>query len=451
MQRIFVRPDRAMMPAFSRATRLLAVCGFLSACNVSDLVDVDRPASVTDPEVLKSYNGALSIYGAAVGQFARVLGSDGSTPYALLSGFFSDELQAVGISSFSVNPLDARILPEGDRTYSQYNELFFNLQNSRLKAEQGIGALLRDAPAAPRSLAGELFGLTSFSEIMLGEYYCSGVPLSSAPFNKGDIIYGASLTTAQVFEHALAAADSALAYSADSVRILDMARIARGRALLNLGRFAEAATAVTAVPTSFRYEIKYSTATQGTANMFASPIYPGAYSVANREGGNGLDFVTAKDPRVPTENRSGNNGSYFYLLKYPLPVSPIVVAGGTEARLIEAEASLKANDVSGWLAKLNGLRSTQITPALLPLTDPGTPSGRVDLMFRERAFWLFGTGHRLGDLRRLVRQYGRDANAVFPTGVYTSGVSYGDAVNAPVPVEESDFNPNFKGCINRDA
>jgi hypothetical protein len=71
-------------------------------------------------------------------------------------------------------------------------------------------------------------------------------------------------------------------------------------------------------------------------------------------------------------------------------------------------------------------------------------------MFRERAFWLFGTGHRLGDLRRLVRQYGRGSETVFPTGNYFKGGLYGTDVNIPVPFEERN-NPNFTGCLDRGA
>ena len=37
--------------------------------------------------------------------------------------------------------------------------------------------------------------------------------------------------------------------------------------------------------------------------------------------------------------------------------------------------------------------------------DPGTAASRVDMLFRERAFWMYFTAHRLGDMRRLVRQY----------------------------------------------
>ena len=83
------------------------------------------------------------------------------------------------------------------------------------------------------------------------------------------------------------------------------------------------------------------------------------------------------------------------------------------------------------------------------LADPGSTAGQVDLLFRERAFWLFATGHRLGDMRRLVRQYGRAVDSVFPNGAYFKGGNYGTDVNIPVPFQETN-NPNFQGCLNRD-
>ena len=71
-------------------------------------------------------------------------------------------------------------------------------------------------------------------------------------------------------------------------------------------------------------------------------------------------------------------------------------------------------------------------------------------MFRERGFWLFGTGHRHGDLRRLVRQYGLATEAVFPTGLYEGGPStYGTAV-VFIPGNGESSNPNYKGCIDQD-
>jgi hypothetical protein len=75
------------------------------------------------------------------------------------------------------------------------------------------------------------------------------------------------------------------------------------------------------------------------------------------------------------------------------------------------------------------------------------------LFFREKAFWTFGRGERLGDLRRLARQdpYKQWYNVgnLFPTGNHYRGGVYGTDVNLPVPKDEENNNPNFHGCIDR--
>ena len=120
----------------------------------------------------------------------------------------------------------------------------------------------------------------------------------------------------------------------------------------------------------------------------------------------GLPFRTAEDPRVPFEDPEdvGLDGStdQFILLKYDQPSTNVPVADGIEARLIEAEAALQAQDLGGMNTILNDLRTLQ---GLDPLAAPGSFDEGVDQLFSERAFWLFATGHRLGDLRRLIRQY----------------------------------------------
>jgi hypothetical protein len=65
--------------------------------------------------------------------------------------------------------------------------------------------------------------------------------------------------------------------------------------------------------------------------------------------------------------------------------------------------------------------------------------------------WI--TSHRLGDMRRLIYQYNRNSEVVFPTGAFVRGNisrSYGPDVSFPVPVEEKN-NPNFLGCDNSKA
>ena len=75
---------------------------------------------------------------------------------------------------------------------------------------------------------------------------------------------------------------------------------------------------------------------------------------------------------------------------------------------------------------------------------------RLDFHFRERAMWLFLTGHRLGDMRRLVRQYGRTQEQVFPSGPYyrPQYPTFGTDVNFPVAFAETN-NTNFTGCLDR--
>lgn len=149
--------------------------------------------------------------------------------------------------------------------------------------------------------------------------------------------------------------------------------------------------------------------------------------------------------------------------------------------MIQAEAALRQGG-NEWLVALNALRTdntytldaagdtvwnagTGGVKGLKPLEDPALlplPQGktafdvRVDLLFRERAFWLYFDGHRQGDLRRLVRQYDRDAESIYPSGFYgpsgeTLNVRYGGDVTIPVPKSESSLNPFYNGCLHRGA
>jgi hypothetical protein len=217
---------------------------------------------------------------------------------------------------------------------------------------------------------------------------------------------------------------------------------------MNLGRFSDAAAAVASVPMSHVYEVTFVTGT--LQNGLYGSGNRNLYTVPEREGTNGLNWRTAMDPRVPLVNRGflGTDTEVWAFVPYEAPNGPIRLATGIEARLIEAEAALQAGDAGTWLNILNALRVT--VSGLDPLADPGTADARVDLHFRERAFWLFLTGHRQGDLRRLVRQYGRDAETVFPTGLWREGQTYGTATNM-APGADARNNPNYTGCLNRDA
>ena len=134
----------------------------------------------------------------------------------------------------------------------------------------------------------------------------------------------------------------------------------------------------------------------------------------------------------------------------------IPMLSGIDARLIEAEARLQANDIPGMMTILNKLRTDQQkignyspTP-LTALAAPATQVDAVNLFFREKALWQFGRGERISDLRRLVRQYNRTQDNVFPSGPFHKNGSYGTNVAFPVPDAEK-ANPNFNGCLDLKA
>ena len=53
-------------------------------------------------------------------------------------------------------------------------------------------------------------------------------------------------------------------------------------------------------------------------------------------------------------------------------------------------------------------------------------------------------------MRRLIRQYGRTQDNVFPSGQFFKGQTYQTDVNFPVTTSENP-NPNYHGCIDRNA
>jgi hypothetical protein len=215
------------------------------------------------------------------------------------------------------------------------------------------------------------------------------------------------------------------------------------------------------VPTDWTYKVTHSRNSQRQWNgVYEFMWLEGRWIEADTEGVNGLRY--RDDPRNPFSEAGSTfvgNGSvqFFGTLRYGAPDSATVLASGIEARLIEAEAALEANQTATFLSTLNALRAGSGL-SLLPLADPGTVTGRQDLLFSERGQWLYLTNHRLGDMRRLSRAtadggYGRDPETIFPVGTTVQNVPYGTDVNFPIPIEELNNpkvnNPSQNTCIDR--
>ncbi len=446
-----------------RALTRVTVAGMITlvtACR-SDLLAVASPLNVVTGGSLGDSVGAEALETGATGLLAQSY--SGKVGGILWTAEMSDEMFAANAMPPQVAP-DARSIVPGGPT--QYDGVYTDLQQSRIQAEQAIAVLEQHRTAVTDSETGGMFVLAGYSRVLLGETVCPGVPFGTVS-RTGALAFGDPLPTDSVFGLAAADFDSALAHAGTIATVVNVGSVGKGRALLDRGRYAEAGAAVSAVPQTFVYNMQLPSQLSGFYLAIASTNF--FSTVADQKGGNGLSFVAAHDARVPTTTLGVTSVGtpWVYPLKFPLSVTtndPVPLADGVEAELIAAEAALGAHDVAGWLNALNALRANFVAlrgpyPAdtnyhqLQPLTDPGSDSARVSLTFRERAFWLYGTMHRLGDLRRLIRQYGRSPESVFPTGAYINGTAstlfpkYGTNVNFPLGAVEQS-NPKFHGCLS---
>ncbi len=451
------RPRRsrsAALPALAAA----ALC--LAACSTHDVLSVQDP-DIINPENVQSPAGAEAVRQGALNRF-NVATSGGESLF-LMGGLFADEW-INGDSYIDRQQVDTRTpIPENSFLLATNR----NLHRARLSAAQAIALLRQYSASAPGWQPAEMYFVQAYLENLYAEAYCNGLVFSTVIDGREE--YGSPISTAAAFQLALAHADSGLALvtgsTATDVKVRSALQVTRGRILLNLSRPAEAASAVSGVLTTFHYDMYHSQQTNDNATWSLNNDSH-RYSVSAGEGSNGLNFATAADPRVPvcqggdaackavgvTATARDDLGKPYYVqLLWPDRTSTVAIVDGIEARLIEAEAQLKAGSAATALATLNALRASKT--GLAPLTDAGSDAARVNQLFRERGFWLFGRGHRMGDLRRLVRQYGRAQDAVFPTGTWHKGGNYGSDVTMPVPQAEEN-NPNVTPghtCLDRNA
>jgi starch-binding outer membrane protein, SusD/RagB family len=429
-----------------------AACGLLDTQqpNIVAEEELNTPAGAETKRL-----GAIAIFTLAKdGDFNPVAipGSedtfnDNSDGHVLLSGILADEFVNPGFipSRTEVDTRTTQPVTAGLGAFYQ------SLHRARALSEDAAASLLALAedPDANTGIP-EMLSLAGYAYIFLAEDFCNGITVSRT--ENDQIVFGEQLTTAQVFDTAIVRFNAALAQPsiAPGDPIHSLASVGLGRALLNQGRFADAAAAVASVPADFVYETEHAITPTNLHNGVFEAFNNGEFGVNDLEGTNGLNYVSAEDLRVTGDSGLGSdlNTETWIPNKYATFDASIPLADYLEAQLIIAESELQSSAFAAMAQRLNTLRAAA---GLAPLPTPGDLTEATDVLFRERAFWLFATGHRLGDMRRLIRQYGRPADTVFPIGDYfKGGLSYGDAVNLPLPRRETN-NPNVEGCLDREA
>ncbi|HUP01342.1 MAG TPA: hypothetical protein VM737_07480 [Gemmatimonadota bacterium] len=359
----------------------LFAAALLGATACDSILEVENPGDVTE-EALQSEEALPVLVNGVYGDL-----QDAYDNLVLTTGIFTDELAHSG-SFPTFAQYDNRSITTDNVSLLGF---FADVSTARFSADQAIATLrteLEDPASDP--LLAEALALGGYARLFLADNFCQ-VTLDAGPPLEPQVVYQQA---EELFTEAIQVAGTA----GDDVH-QNLALVGRARTRLNLGNNAGAIADAAMVPDDFVFLIEYAL-TSGRENNEVT-----VFTVSRREASIGEPFWN--DPRIPQcsvhpastvaactfaiEGELGpdNETPLFVQLLYPTQESPIPLATGVEANLIEAEAS--GQDVS-----------------------------------EEKAFALFLRGSRLADLRR--------RNDPFLAG--------GDTC-FPFPLREIDTNPNL--------
>lgn len=446
------------------AAAIAAAALLAAACHnsVTDTLLAVQLPGIIAPASAATVAGAVALASGARSRLRSM--TAGSESSWLFGGLLGDEWTTS--STFIQNDeADERRISLSNSTVTTQ---FRTVNQARTAAQQAINANKALRPTALTDI-GEMYLIRGFAEMQIAQDWCNGTPLSDA--SGPTIIFAGPSSNQAVFTRAIASFDTALTFltatDATTLLIKNAVKVAHARAQQGINDIAGAATMVAGIPTSFSYDLTFAPSS-GDNILWSQPFSQLRYSVGDTivktSAGNfvthaSIPFGSTNDPRVPTKTGTtkAQDGSVFIVTtSIWLQSTTVSLVNGLDARLIEAEAYLAAGNIASYLATLNALRAAPpkigaIQPAVMaPLTDPGTATARQAQLFSEKAYWTFGRGQRLFDMRRLERQYGWADSDVFPQGNHYRGPTYGTDVNLPVPQDELNNNPlSGNGCTDR--
>jgi hypothetical protein len=412
----------------------LAIVSVAGACSDIFSLKQENPGQLSTGTLYVPANAALLTNGA-ISDFECAFGR-----YVVASGLLMDELVAAIAASTNFDyerrtlPTNAPYGTNSCASGTQSPAVYTTLSVARSTADTALARMEgwsdAEVPNRTRFIA-QLAAYAGYSIILLGEGMCTAA-----------INVGPEMTPAQLFAEAKLRFDKAITAAANDATILNLARVGRARAQLNLGQVAAAGADAALVPAGFAVATspdavnprRQNTVYLHTAQNFHSSVDPSFRDVLLPNG--------QPDPRVATTN-TGRNGTAPGVVvwtpnKYPALTTPIPVATYAEAQLIVAEARVAAGDLTGAQTAINNARATHTG---IPTYDAtGQTAAQVrDQIIEERRRELFLEGHRLGDIRR----YNLPLNPATGSAYAAGGGVYGDQRCFPLPDVERINNPTI--------
>ncbi len=277
-----------------------------------------------------------------------------------------------------------------------------------------------------------------FSALLMASDFCEGtIAQGTQP--------GPRLTTIELLDSTIAYFNTAITVgnanaTAEGVALARAALVGRARAQLQAGRKSQAATDAAAVPAGFNFQFPFiddlanrnrlgNRLWQFTLDRGSISIAP-AYRVTDTR----IRFLAPGQHTLAPQDPS--SGPFFIQQKYPAFTSPIRVASKLEAEYILAETQ----GMTEQLALINRQRVANGQAAYTGAVDAN--SVLTELM-NQKALDFFLEGRKLGDFRRNPNNV---SNMPVPGAPYFKAgfppISNGTCY--PVPLPETDNNPNFR-------
>lgn len=278
------------------------------------------------------------------------------------------------------------------------------------------------------ALTAKASAIAGYSLTLMGEAMCSAA-IDLGPELFPDDLFALA---EQRFSRAIEAASSV----GDS-ETLNLARVGRARARLNMGNGSDAAADASQVTTGFSYEFEYSDLDASTENKLYVLMQRELMATVEPMYRN-MTFAGVPDPRVEVVDLGlkgpGTDIDMWASPKYPTLSSPVPVATWEEAQLIIAEVALSSGQLQQAVDIINLLHSR----VNLPEFQSNDAAEIRDQLIYERSAELFLEGQHMQDLERFNLELVPAPGTPAPHG----GV-FSDQICFPLPEVEYLNNPNI--------
>lgn len=359
----------------------------LGACNTDKILEVEFPGQIPTEQINDPSLAAVLVR-SVIGDFECAYSN-----YMSGSSVHSDEYETsnsnVPLANWGERTITADETDYSVGTCEGNFGMNLTLHTARFQSEEASKKLAgwTDQQVANRaSLQAQAKIYGAYSYLMMGEGFCQ------VAFDGGAV---QPPTAALTLAETKFAEGIAFAQASSNTDMLNLARVGMARTKMDLKKWAEAATFASQVPAAYNKNVDRGQESNRRWNkLWRLAEQQGAYTVATA-------YRTMNDPRVLVKDagRGAFNSEVrlWITTKYTALVSPMRLASGIEANLIQAEALIQQNQVAQGMALLNTRRAAVGLTPLVAVTQADAITAVIDERRKELSF---EGGHRLNDLLR---------------------------------------------------